>query len=47
MTKVSIASAPKFQMGSEEFGPYENSTAELPAYAAAYLVLKGRASLTA
>ena len=39
------ATAPKFHMGGEEFGPFDNSTVELPAYAAAYLILKGKGTM--
>ena len=37
--------APKFYMGGEEFGPFDNSTVELPTYAAAYLILKGKGTM--
>jgi DNA primase small subunit len=42
--KVNVT-APKFHMGGEEFGPFDNSTAELPTYAAAYLLLKGKGTM--
>jgi len=44
---VKVLASPKFYMGGEEFGPYHDQTVELPAYAAAYLVLKERASVAA
>ena len=39
------ASAPRFHMGGEEFGPFDNSTVELPAYAAAYLIMKEKGTM--
>ncbi|MEM3227674.1 MAG: DNA primase small subunit domain-containing protein [Candidatus Micrarchaeaceae archaeon] len=42
---VNVSSAPKFFMKGLEFGPYSNQTIELPAYAAAYLVLKEKATV--
>ncbi|MEM0149826.1 MAG: DNA primase small subunit domain-containing protein [Candidatus Micrarchaeaceae archaeon] len=38
--KVRALKVPKFYMGKQEFGPYDNAEAELPTYAALYLVLK-------
>ena len=43
--KVFINKAPKFKLGAERFGPYENEQAVLPEYAAIYLIGKGLASL--
>jgi len=38
--KIITQKVPKFHMGHNSFGPYENSKVELPKYAAAYLMLK-------
>lgn len=43
--KVFINKAPKFKLGAECFGPYENEQAILPEYVAIYLIGKGLASL--
>ncbi|MBN1941598.1 MAG: hypothetical protein JW772_05445 [Candidatus Diapherotrites archaeon] len=43
--KVLINSAPKFSLGSESFGPFENTQTELPLHAAIYLVAKQAARL--
>ncbi len=42
---VKISRAPEFSLAEERFGPFENETAELPAYAAAYLLGRGTAVL--
>ncbi|MDE1810585.1 MAG: DNA primase catalytic subunit PriS [Candidatus Micrarchaeota archaeon] len=43
--RVKIERAPKFAMGGKEYGPYDNTSEELPTYVAAYLVLKRLASV--
>jgi DNA primase small subunit len=43
--KISIPSAPKFYLNNESFGPFNNSTEELPLFAALYLIGKGAAVL--
>ncbi|MCW6159885.1 MAG: DNA primase catalytic subunit PriS [Candidatus Micrarchaeales archaeon] len=43
--KVRIEKAPKFSINGEDYGPYEKATAELPLYAAVYLILKRAAQL--
>ncbi len=43
--KVFINKAPRFRLGNQSFGPYENEEAVLPEYAAIYLIGKGLASL--
>ncbi len=45
-TKIKTAKVPKFIMGNNQFGPYDNSVVDLPRYAAAYLILKRLAFLT-
>ncbi len=42
---VRIAKSPELSIGGETFGPYEDKTAELPQYAALYLMLKRVATL--
>lgn len=48
-TRIKTTSfSPKFSMGGEDFGPFDaqqNTAVEMPACAAAYLILKGRAEL--
>jgi DNA primase small subunit len=41
--KVSVSSAPEFRIGENMWGPYKNTTVELPTAAAVLLILKGRA----
>jgi DNA primase catalytic subunit len=41
--KVSVSSAPEFRIGESMWGPYKNTTVELPTAAAVLLILKGRA----
>lgn len=43
--KVFINKSPKFYLKGEEFGPFENEEAELPLYAAVYLVARRSADL--
>jgi DNA primase small subunit len=43
--KVKAGKVPKFGMNGADYGPFDGEEVELPAYAAAYLVLKRRASL--
>jgi len=43
---VHVPKAEGFAMGGESFGPYENADVTLPAYAAVYLYLKGKAEIT-
>ena len=45
LVKVNVLSAPKFYLGDQEFGPFENSIQELPLFAAIYLIGKGVATL--
>ncbi len=44
-TKIKATEVPRFEMRGREFGPYRNESVTLPAYAAAYLVLKRLAVL--
>ena len=44
--KAHIAKSEGFAMGGESFGPYENAYVTLPAYAAVYLYLKGKADIS-
>lgn len=41
--KVNVSAAPRFSIGGQSFGPYENKEVELPLFAAVYLVGKGAA----
>ncbi len=43
--KVFINNSPEFELKGEKFGPFNEQQAELPEYAAFYLLAKGRASL--
>ncbi len=43
--KLSISSAPKFSLGGESFGPFENVIEELPLFAAIFLIGKGAAKI--
>jgi DNA primase catalytic subunit len=43
--RISISSAPEFRIGDKTYGPYENSTVELPTAAAVLLICKGRAEV--
>jgi len=43
--RVHVSSAPRFVIGDEEFGPFEDVVVELPFPAAVYLLCKGAASL--
>jgi DNA primase small subunit len=43
--KVQVSLAPKFSVGGQSFGPFENSIEELPLFAAVYLIGKGAAVL--
>lgn len=40
VVRVKVEKAPEFSMGGRIFGPFEKETAELPTYAALYLMLK-------
>ncbi len=44
--KLHIERAPKFSIGGEEYGPYENSDENLPACTALYLILKRLGRIT-
>jgi DNA primase small subunit len=44
--KVKTAKVPQFTMCSRSFGPYDDALAELPTYAAVYLILKRFATLS-
>ncbi|MGC8649192.1 MAG: DNA primase catalytic subunit PriS [Candidatus Micrarchaeia archaeon] len=44
--KINIIKSEKIYMNNNEFGPYENTITDLPAYAAIYLVLKRVAEIT-
>ncbi len=43
--KVFILEAPKFRIGSEEFGPYKKERVNLPIVGAVLLICKGKAIL--
>lgn len=43
--KVLVSDAPEFRIGGNTFGPYKNTTVELPMAAAIMLILKGRAEV--
>ncbi|MBI4044314.1 MAG: hypothetical protein HY392_01250 [Candidatus Diapherotrites archaeon] len=43
--KLKSVNAPRFYLGKTSFGPFEEQEAELPEFAAAYLVAKGHAKL--
>jgi DNA primase small subunit len=43
--KVSVVKAPKFSLGGESFGPFENEDVSLPLFCAVYLIGKGAAVL--
>ncbi|MCX8158240.1 MAG: hypothetical protein N3D73_01085 [Candidatus Diapherotrites archaeon] len=43
--KINVKSVPSFELNSKVFGPYENETVELPAYAAIYLIARNYATL--
>ncbi len=43
--KVLVSSAPEFRMDGNTFGPYKNTTVELPMAAAIMLICKGRAEV--
>ena len=43
--RIKTALVPKFMMNRTEYGPYDKAEVELPAYAAAYLILKRLAVL--
>ncbi|MBI4399367.1 DNA primase catalytic subunit PriS [Candidatus Micrarchaeota archaeon] len=43
--KVEISNAPKFRIGDQYYGPYNNNTTSLPEVAAIYLICKKRAKL--
>ncbi len=43
--RVATQKVPAFSMGGAQLGPYENEKPELPAYAAAYLIMKRLATL--
>ena len=44
-TRIRIAYAPRFRLGEEEYGPYSDEEAKLPAFAASYLICRGVARL--
>ncbi len=44
--KVRVLDCPKFELGQQEFGPYNDESIELPAYAAMLLLCKRRAEPT-
>lgn len=43
--KLKSVNAPRFYLGKTHFGPFEEQEAELPQFAAAYLVAKGHAKI--
>ena len=43
--KLKISKAPKFSLNRQEFGPFEQAEAELPEFAAVYLLARGNAEL--
>jgi len=43
--QVSVLFAPKIEIGKDKVGPFSNETATIPRYMAAYLILKGVASV--
>lgn len=43
--KIQIRRAPKITLADQEFGPFNEETAEIPAFAAAYFLAKGVAEL--
>jgi len=45
MVNVHVIKAPKFSLGGEVFGPFEDSTESLPLFCAVYLIGKGAAVL--
>jgi DNA primase small subunit len=45
IVRLFISKAPKFSLGGESFGPFENSNEELPLFVALFLIGKGAATL--
>ncbi|HVP92710.1 MAG TPA: DNA primase small subunit domain-containing protein [Acidobacteriota bacterium] len=43
IAKIRVSNAPKFRLGDETFGPYENQVVELPTAVAVFLICKDRA----
>ena len=43
ITRIRVKDSPKFNLGGEQFGPYQNEEVELPSYAAMLLLCKRRA----
>ncbi|MDO8625681.1 MAG: DNA primase small subunit domain-containing protein [Candidatus Diapherotrites archaeon] len=44
--QVWVSRAPKFELGNESFGPFENEWAQVPEYAAVFLLCHGAARLS-
>lgn len=42
---IKASNVPRFELNKKEFGPYSNEKAELPEYAAVYLIARGAAEL--
>ena len=43
ITRIRVKDSPRFNLGGEQFGPYQNEEVELPSYAAMLLLCKRRA----
>ncbi len=44
--RVWVSRCPRFELGNESFGPFENEWADVPEYAAVLLVCHGAAALS-